>query len=80
MEPNFLINRPEIDFAQIIELQNLVDDVACFRQWITVSQSEFIDSEGVVHSHTFFSQAANHVYHESLCLPWSDASGSFAFS
>ena len=37
-----MMNRLEVNFATIIKLRNLIDNVANFRRWITILQREFI--------------------------------------
>ena len=54
MEPNLMMNRLEVDFAQINQLRNLIDNDAGCRRWITILQREFIYSEGVVNNRTSF--------------------------
>ena len=40
-----MMNRLEVNFAPIIELRNLIDNVADFRRGITILQREFIYRE-----------------------------------
>ena len=58
-----MISRLDIDFSQMFELRNLVDNVINFGQWITVWQREFVCSKRVVNKHTFFSTSCQ------PCLP-----------